>query len=76
MEAVRGASALGTARRACGSTVAGGPYVIRVKVPLGVRLLPHTHSEDRIYTVISGVFYIGLGDQFDSERLQAYPREP
>lgn len=50
-----------------------GPYVIRVRVPAGVRLMPHRHSEDRIYTVMSGIFYIGLGDQFDSERLQAYP---
>ncbi len=50
-----------------------GPYVIRVKVPLGVKLMPHKHTEDRIYTVISGVFYIGLGDQFDAEKLVAYP---
>jgi quercetin dioxygenase-like cupin family protein len=49
------------------------PYVIRVKVPSGVKLMPHRHPEDRIYTVISGIFYIGLGDQFDSERLRAYP---
>jgi hypothetical protein len=48
------------------------PYTIRVKVPHGVKLLPHCHPEDRLYTVISGVFYIGLGDQFDPERLQAY----
>ena len=50
-----------------------GPYVIRVKVPSGVKLMPHKHPEDRIYTVISGVFYIGLGDQFDADKLQAYP---
>ncbi len=50
-----------------------GPYVIRVKVPAGVKLMPHRHPEDRVYTVISGVFYIGLGDQFDAERLTAYP---
>ena len=50
-----------------------GPYVIRVKVPRGVKLMPHRHSEDRIYTVISGVFYIGLGGQFDPEKLEAYP---
>ena len=50
-----------------------GPYVIRVKVPHGVKLMPHRHSEDRIYTVISGVFYIGLGDQFDADKLEAYP---
>jgi quercetin dioxygenase-like cupin family protein len=50
-----------------------GPYLIRVKVPGGVKLMPHRHPEDRIYTVISGVFYIGLGDEFDPDKLQAYP---
>jgi hypothetical protein len=50
-----------------------GPYLIRVKVPSGVKLMPHWHQEDRIYTVISGIFYIGLGDQFDGEKLGAYP---
>jgi quercetin dioxygenase-like cupin family protein len=50
-----------------------GPYVIRVKVPFGVKLMPHRHPEDRIYTVLSGVFYIGLGDQFEVDNLQAYP---
>src|SRR5262245_43189065 len=49
------------------------PYVIRVKVPHGVKLLPHRHPEDRVYTIISGVFYIGLGDRFDADKLQAYP---
>jgi quercetin dioxygenase-like cupin family protein len=50
-----------------------GPYVIRVKAPSGVKLMPHRHPEDRIYTVISGVFYIGLGETFDADRLQAFP---
>lgn len=50
-----------------------GPYTIRVKVPLGVKLMPHKHPEDRVYTVLSGVFYIGLGEVFDPEKLQAYP---
>lgn len=56
-----------------GDPVKPGPYVIRVKVPGGVKLMPHRHPEDRIYTVISGVFYIGLGDQFDLDALRAYP---
>ena len=47
-----------------------GPYVIRVKVPYDVKLMPHRHPEDRIYTVMSGVFYIGLGDQFDGSKVQ------
>ena len=27
-----------------------GPYTIRVKVPRGVKLMPHKHPEDRVYT--------------------------
>ncbi len=50
-----------------------GLFVIRVKVPSGVKLMPHKHSEDRVYTVMSGVFYVGLGDQFDDGKLEAYP---
>jgi len=50
-----------------------GPYVVRVKVPSGVKLMPHRHQEDRVYTVMSGVFYIGLGEQFDETGLEAYP---
>lgn len=49
------------------------PFLIRVKVPGGVKLMPHRHSEERIYTVVAGVFYIGLGDDFDADKLEAYP---
>jgi quercetin dioxygenase-like cupin family protein len=56
-----------------GHPAESGPYVVRVKVPSGVKLMPHRHQEDRVYTVMSGVFYIGLGDQFDPTKLEAYP---
>jgi hypothetical protein len=56
-----------------GDTSQPGPYVVRVKVPAGVKLMPHTHPEDRIYTVIAGVFYIGLGKTFDPGNLVPYP---
>jgi hypothetical protein len=49
------------------------PYAVRVKLPSGVKLMPHRRHEDRIYTVMSGVFYIGIGEQFDSGKLEAYP---
>ncbi len=49
-----------------------GPYTIRVKVPGGNKFMPHKHPEDRVYTVLSGVFYIGLGEQFDESKLTAY----
>ena len=35
--------------------------------------MPHKHPEDRIYTVMSGVFYIGLGETFDVDKVEAYP---
>jgi len=50
-----------------------GIYTIRLRVPHGVRLMPHKHPEDRLYTVLSGVFHIGLGDEFDADKLEAYP---
>jgi quercetin dioxygenase-like cupin family protein len=50
-----------------------GPYLIRVKVPAGAKLMPHKHPEDRIYTVMSGDFYIGLGERFDGSKVEAYP---
>jgi hypothetical protein len=56
-----------------GNPTEPGPYVIRVKAPLGAKLLPHRHPEDRVYTVISGVFYIGFGDTFDDNAVTAYP---
>jgi quercetin dioxygenase-like cupin family protein len=49
-----------------------GPYVIRVRLPGGTRMMPHKHPEDRIYTVMSGTFYIGLGETFDESKLMAY----
>jgi quercetin dioxygenase-like cupin family protein len=55
-----------------GEPVREGPYTIRVKLPHGTKMMPHSHPEDRMYTVISGIFYIGLGNRFDAEKLQAY----
>jgi quercetin dioxygenase-like cupin family protein len=33
--------------------------------------LPHTHPDQRIFTVISGTFYAGVGTQFDETKLVA-----
>ena len=49
-----------------------GPYTVRVKLPAGTKMQPHHHPEDRLYTVISGVFYIGLGETFDETKLVAH----
>src|SRR5262249_17325107 len=49
------------------------PFITRVKLPADLRIQPHTHPDERVYTVISGTFYIGFGDKFDAARLKAYP---
>lgn len=56
-----------------GNPTKAEPFIVRVKVPNGERIMPHVHPEDRIYTVISGVFYIGIGNKYDENKLQAYP---
>jgi quercetin dioxygenase-like cupin family protein len=50
-----------------------GPYTIRVKASHGAKLPPHKHPEDRVYTVVSGVFYVGRGQEFDASKLEAVP---
>ena len=55
-----------------GDPMRPGPYVIRVRLPANVRMMPHRHAEDRIYTVISGVFYVGVGEVFDERKLTAH----
>ena len=55
-----------------GDPAQAGPYTIRVLLPKGTRLAPHKHPEDRIYTVISGTFYIGLGEIFDESLLKSF----
>ena len=48
-----------------------GTYVIRVKIPAGFRIAPHTHPDDRVVTVLSGMLLMGYGEQFDESRLKA-----
>ncbi len=49
-----------------------GVYVMRLKVPGNVRIMPHSHGGNRIYTVISGRFVIGFGDKFAVSMLQEF----
>lgn len=42
-----------------------GPYVLRLLVPSGYRIAPHSQPQERQITVISGALYLGYGDDFD-----------
>jgi hypothetical protein len=45
-----------------------GFFVLRLSMPAGYKIGPHWHSQDESLTVISGTFYIGMGEQFDPSR--------
>jgi quercetin dioxygenase-like cupin family protein len=51
----------------------GSPFVIRLKVPAGYKVMPHYHPTDENLTVISGTFYFGMGDTFDQKTGKGYP---
>jgi quercetin dioxygenase-like cupin family protein len=42
-----------------------GSFTLRLKIPPGYRIPPHTHSTAERITVISGVVQLGIGDKFD-----------
>ena len=50
-----------------------GPFVMRVKVPPGTRIMPHTHREERVYTVLAGEWKLGFGEKFDGRKLMTFP---
>jgi quercetin dioxygenase-like cupin family protein len=45
-----------------------GPFVMRVKLPDGYRIPPHTHPKAERLTVISGTFFVGQGATFDTKK--------
>jgi quercetin dioxygenase-like cupin family protein len=48
-----------------------GPYVVRMRLPAGFRVAPHSHPNDENVTVISGMFHFGVGDKFDETKATA-----
>jgi quercetin dioxygenase-like cupin family protein len=56
-----------------GSPDEAGLFVMRVKAPPGTRIMPHTHREDRVYTVLAGEWKLGFGDKFDADKLMSFP---
>jgi quercetin dioxygenase-like cupin family protein len=50
-----------------------GPFVIRIKMPKGMRIPPHTHPKDEIVTVISGVLRMGTGPVIDEAKAHRLP---
>ncbi len=47
-----------------------GLFALRLKLPKGYRLAPHTHPKPEIVTVISGTFRLGMGETADQSKAQ------
>jgi quercetin dioxygenase-like cupin family protein len=50
---------------AAGNPTATGMYAIFVKFAPGAKVLPHTHPDQRIVTVLSGTIRVGIGPEMD-----------
>jgi quercetin dioxygenase-like cupin family protein len=50
-----------------------GPFVMRVRLPDGYRVPPHTHPKRESVTVLSGTLYVGMGDTFDPKKGREMP---
>ena len=50
-----------------GDQFKAGPYVRRVRLPPNTVFPPHSHSDDRQVTVLSGTLYLGHGTVVDKD---------
>jgi quercetin dioxygenase-like cupin family protein len=50
-----------------------GMFAMRLKVPKGYQIPPHSHPKPEVVTVISGTFRIGMGETADLSKAKALP---
>ena len=50
-----------------------GDYTVRLKMPDGYRIAPHSHPNRENVTVITGTFKVGMGDRFDESKMGDFP---
>lgn len=56
-----------------GDPTKDGLFALRLKLPKGYRIAPHTHPKPELVTVISGTFRLGLGEIADDAKATAMP---
>jgi anti-sigma factor ChrR (cupin superfamily) len=56
-----------------GNPMGAGPYVVRLKMPDGYKIMPHWHPTTENVTVISGTFNLGTGETFDNTKGSTMP---
>lgn len=53
-------------------TASTGDFTVRLKMPDGFRISPHWHPERENVTIISGTFKVGMGDNFETDKMKAF----
>jgi hypothetical protein len=51
---------------------ASGDFTIRLKMPDGYKVAPHTHPNRENVIVLSGTLKIGMGDRFDAGKMASF----
>jgi len=51
------------------------PFTVRLRLPNGYKIPPHTHPTTENVTVLTGTFLAGMGIQFDESTMQALGRD-
>jgi len=54
-------------------TATTGDFTVRLKMPDGFRISPHWHPNRENVTIISGTFKVGMGDEFETDKMAAFP---
>jgi len=49
-----------------------GDYTIRLKMPDGYKIAPHTHPQRENVTVVSGTLKVGMGDKWDDSKMLSF----
>jgi uncharacterized RmlC-like cupin family protein len=49
-----------------------GDFTIRLKLPDGYRIAPHTHPHRENVTVITGALKVGMGTQFETAKMTSF----
>jgi mannose-6-phosphate isomerase-like protein (cupin superfamily) len=50
-----------------------GDFTIRLKMPDGYKIAPHTHPNRENVTVLSGTLKVGMGDAWDDSKMASFP---
>jgi quercetin dioxygenase-like cupin family protein len=56
-----------------GDPAKDGPFTMRLMLPDGYKIPPHTHPKVEYVTVIAGTFNLGMGEKFDESTGREMP---